>query len=297
MGNNNDSYTIVILPTPTSEPYRFSLRKKVFKYLLGFSFVFVLAFVGFFVQYLLMLDQLAELKDLRKETKTQKIQIQSFLNTIDDLKKQMTRLVEFDRKLRVITDIGPPKDVDLLGMGGPDDVEAPQTDSTLMASIQLNLGDLRNMATQQEKSFQELSEAVQNLQSVWASTPSIWPTSGWLTSGFGSRLSPFTGRVSMHHGIDIAARQDTPIIAPAAGVVSYTGFDSGLGRLIKINHGYGIVTSYGHLSKATVKIGQRIKRGETIGYVGNSGLSTGPHLHYEVNVNNVPVNPMKYILN
>ncbi len=298
MGKNDDSYTIVILPSPTSEPYRFSLSKKTCKYLVGFSSVLLLVLAGFFVQYFLMLSQITELKDLRREAKTQKIQIQSFLTTIDDLKNQMGRLIELDQKLRVITDIGPRKEVGVVGLGGQEEIGLSHSGSSeLMTSIQLDLGDLQAKAIAQEKSFQELTEAVQTRQSLWASTPSIWPTTGWLTSGYGNRVSPFTGRVSKHNGIDIASRQDTPVIAPAAGVVSYTGFDSGLGKLIKVNHGYGIVTYYGHLAKAAVKVGQKIKRGDVIAYVGSTGLSTGPHLHYEVYVNDVPVNPMRYILN
>lgn len=298
MGKTDDSYTVVILPSPTSEPYRFSLSKKTCKYLIGFSSVLILVLAGFFVQYLLMLGQITELKDLRKETKTQKIQIQSFLTSIDDLKNQMNRLIELDQKLRVITDIGPRKEVGVMGLGGQEEVDLSHPDSSnLMTSIQLDLGDLQAKAIAQEKSFQELTEAVQSRQSLWASTPSIWPTTGWLTSGYGNRVSPFTGRVSKHNGIDIASRQDTPVIAPAAGVVSYTGFDSGLGKLIKINHGYGIMTYYGHLAKAAVKVGQKVKRGDVIAYVGSTGLSTGPHLHYEIYVNDVPVNPMRYILN
>lgn len=298
MGKNDDSYTVVILPSPTSEPYRFSLSKKTCKYLIGFSSVLMLVLAGFFVQYSLMLGQITELKDLRREAKTQKIQLQSFLTTIDDLKKQMNRLIELDQKLRVITDIGPRQEVSVIGLGGPEEAGLPHSDSSkLMTSIQLDLGDLQAKVIAQEKSFQALTEAVQSRQSLWASTPSIWPTTGWLTSGFGNRVSPFTGRVSKHNGIDIASRQDTPVIAPAAGVISYTGFDSGLGKLIKVNHGYGIVTYYGHLSKAAVKVGQKIKRGDVIAYVGSTGLSTGPHLHYEIYVNDVPVNPMRYILN
>ncbi|MCG3114786.1 MAG: M23 family metallopeptidase [Candidatus Manganitrophus sp. SA1] len=298
MGKTDDSYTVVILPSPTSEPYRFSLSKKTCKYLIGFSSVLILVLAGFFVQYFLMLGQITELKDLRKETKTQKIQIQSFLTSIDDLKNQMNRLIELDQKLRVITDIGPRKEVGVMGLGGQEEVDLSHPDSSnLMTSIQLDLGDLQAKAIAQEKSFQELTEAVQSRQSLWASTPSIWPTTGWLTSGYGNRVSPFTGRVSKHNGIDIASRQDTPVIAPATGVVSYTGFDSGLGKLIKINHGYGIMTYYGHLAKAAVKVGQKVKRGDVIAYVGSTGLSTGPHLHYEIYVNDVPVNPMRYILN
>ena len=101
----------------------------------------------------------------------------------------------------------------------------------------------------------------------------------------------------MHNGIDVASRRDMPVMAPAGAVVSYEGFDSGLGKMVKLDHGYGMQTVYGHLSKVNVRIGQKVKRGDVIAFVGNTGLSTGPHLHYEVHVNNVPVNPLRYILN
>ncbi|HIE64743.1 MAG TPA: M23 family metallopeptidase [Nitrospiria bacterium] len=217
----------------------------------------------------------------------------------------MTRLVEFDRKLRVITDIGFGQESrSSLGRGGPESGEDPRdamlgSDSMLRttSSIRSDLGELREKSIRQEKSFQELAEAVRSRQALWASTPSVWPTDGWVSSSFGKRISPFTGRFQRHKGIDIAARPGTAIIAPAGGVVSYSRFNGGFGKFLKLNHGYGYVTHYGHLSKASVKVGQKVKRGEIIGYVGNTGLSTGPHLHYEVFVNSIPVDPMKYILN
>lgn len=305
MSKKRDVYTVVILPSPTAEPYRFTLRKTILKALVGFSSVFVILLAVFFARYSLMLDQLSDLKDLRRETKAQKIQIQSFVGTIDALKKQMTRLVEFDRKLRVITDIGLGQEhAGMLGRGGPEggevtDASGVESDSMsrITSSIRSDLGELREKSILQEKSFQELSEAVRSRQSLWASTPSIWPTDGWISSTFGKRISPFTGRLQRHKGIDISARPGTPVIAPAGGVVAYSRFNGGYGKFLKLNHGYGYKTHYGHLSKAAVKVGQRVKRGEIIGYVGNTGLSTGPHLHYEVFVNSIPVNPMKYILN
>lgn len=101
----------------------------------------------------------------------------------------------------------------------------------------------------------------------------------------------------MHKGLDIAARPDTPIISPGDGQIVKAGSNGRFGKMIKIDHGFGMVTRYGHLSKIAVRVGQRVKRGDLIGYVGNSGLSTGPHLHYEVYVNDKPVNPLRYILN
>ncbi|MBN4050015.1 M23 family metallopeptidase [Nitrospira defluvii] len=300
MAQSNDSYTVVIFSgTKTSEPYRLSVRKGAIKLFIGFSVVFSMVLAAFSFQYYLMWGQLEDVTSLRKENKTQKVQIQGFSNTIEDLKNQVVRLVEFDRKLRVMTDIGPPKgSTSAFGIGGSDEQQiASYAALDLSGVIHRDLELLQSHVVQQDKSFQELEEVVHDRQSLWASTPSIWPTSGWLTSSFGKRISPFSGRLANHNGIDIAARPGTPIIAPASGVVTYSKFNGGFGRFLKLNHGYGVVTHYGHLSKVDVKVGQKVKRGDVIAYVGNTGLSTGPHLHYEVSVNKVPINPMTYILN
>lgn len=300
-----ESYTIMVLPNPTAKAHRFSISKKALKIILGLSSVSLVFLIVFLVQYFQALGERWELASLRKETKAQRLQIQAFTVAVNDLKKEMNRLKELDAKLRVITDIGPsPEKSQLLGMGGPEEINLDNPLSLesrrpeeVLHKMEQDVARLQAEAAVQELSFQELTEAMKDRRSLWAATPSIWPVKGWLTSGFGNRLSPFTGDFAMHNGIDIAAHRDTPIVASAAGVVSYEGFDSGLGKVVKVNHGYGIQTMYGHLSKTAVKIGQRVKRGDVIGYIGNTGLSTGPHLHYEVYVHDVPVNPLRYILN
>jgi murein DD-endopeptidase MepM/ murein hydrolase activator NlpD len=299
-----ESYTVMIIPTPTSKAYRFSVSRQALKIVLGTTGVFTLLLFVFIIQYFYMVGDMWELKSLRKETKAQKIQIQTFASNVTDLKIQMARLKDLDAKLRVITDIGPPPQSDqLMGMGGPEErgTAAVYQNGTVreedLKKMDEDLNRLKSDASAQELSFEVLTEAMKDRRSLWASTPSIWPVRGWLTSGFGNRLSPFTGSVAMHNGIDVASQRDTPVVASAGGVVSYEGFDSGLGKVIKLNHGYGMQTIYGHLAKVNVRIGQKVKRGEVIGLVGNTGLSTGPHLHYEVFVNNVPVNPLRYILN
>jgi murein DD-endopeptidase MepM/ murein hydrolase activator NlpD len=125
--------------------------------------------------------------------------------------------------------------------------------------------------------------------------PNLWPVTGRLESPFGARSDPFSGEGAFHRGVDISAPYGHRIVAPADGEVSYASFMSGYGRLIAINHGHGITTRYGHLSAFAVVDGQMVKRGDTIGYIGMSGRSTGPHLHYEVWVHNTPVNPYKYL--
>jgi murein DD-endopeptidase MepM/ murein hydrolase activator NlpD len=128
-----------------------------------------------------------------------------------------------------------------------------------------------------------------------ASAPSLWPVEGRITSPFGARIDPFGGEGAFHKGVDIAVPYGTPILAPADGVVGFADFESGYGRLIAIEHGQGVTTRYGHLSAFAVTEGQHVQRGEVIGYVGLSGRSTGPHVHYEVWVRGTPVNPYKYL--
>jgi len=122
------------------------------------------------------------------------------------------------------------------------------------------------------------------------------PTNGWISSTFGYRVSPFTGRKEFHRGLDIATREGTPIIAPADGVVTYSDQKWLIGNMITIDHGYGMTTLYGHIKELLKNKGERVKRGQVIALVGNTGRSTGPHVHYEVRLNGVPVNPEKYIL-
>ncbi len=127
------------------------------------------------------------------------------------------------------------------------------------------------------------------------SAPDIWPVEGQITGSFGERIDPFNGEGAFHTGVDIGSSYGQPVIAPANGVVQFADFMGGYGRAIILDHGRGITTRYGHLSGFAVVPGQHVRRGDIIGYVGLSGRSTGPHLHYEVRINDVPVNPHKYL--
>ena len=187
------------------------------------------------------------------------------------------------------------------GQAAPADQESPAEGSKgneqeMIASIKQNIDWLTREATIQEQSLEELSVAAENRSSRWAATPSIWPVKGWVTSGFGPRVSPFTEKPAWHDGLDIGAAANAPIQAPAQGRVTVVGFDPKMGNVVKIDHGFGIETLYGHLAKSLVKEGQRVKRGEVVALVGSTGLATGPHLHYMVKVNGQALDPLKYIL-
>src|SRR6267378_532077 len=127
------------------------------------------------------------------------------------------------------------------------------------------------------------------------SAPNLWPVEGPITGSFGERIDPFNGEGAFHSGVDIGSTDGQPVVAPADGMVTFADFLGGYGRAVMIDHGHGVTTRYGHLSSFAVTAGQYIHRGDTIGYVGLSGRSTGPHLHYEVRINDAPVNPYKYL--
>lgn len=143
----------------------------------------------------------------------------------------------------------------------------------------------------------ELDQYLLDKESFLRSTPTLMPANGHLTSNYGPRMSPYAGRIKMHEGLDIGAPIGTSIVAPADGVVTFSGPKPGFGNFVQIDHGYGVETIFGHASSLSVRKGQKVNRGDKIATVGNTGYSTGPHVHYEVRVNGTPVDPLYYVLN
>jgi len=176
------------------------------------------------------------------------------------------------------------------GVGGD---EAPVADR--VSVLQDDARRLGRIAGERERSLEQLLDGLEGKRRHLASTPAIWPAKGWMTSRFGNRISPFTGARQFHGGIDIAGARGTDVIAPARGKVTFAGKRGPLGRSVTIEHGYGIRTTYGHNDELFVKRGQEIERGQVIASLGSSGRSTGPHLHYVVEVSGKAVNPLNYI--
>ena len=188
------------------------------------------------------------------------------------------------------------------GRGGPESRAEPSPRGAsldphgeVLAGTRQGARRLAIRAAAQALSFEDLIEGLEGKRHRLASTPSIWPTEGWVTSGYGYRISPFTGRRVFHAGLDIASDFGTPIVAPARGRVVSAGRKGPLGKTLVIDHGFGLRTSYGHAGEIYVEKGERIERGERIASVGSSGRSTGPHLHYAVEVKGKPVDPQDYI--
>ena len=155
---------------------------------------------------------------------------------------------------------------------------------------------IKGVVNQLELNINKLDQYLLDKASILASTPTILPSNGWITSYFGHRISPYSGGVKMHEGLDVGAPFGTPILAPADGIVTFSGIKAGFGKFVQINHGYGIETIYAHAQKTIAKKGQRVKRGDLLAKVGSTGYSTGPHLHYEVRVNGIAVDPLYFVL-
>jgi len=296
-------FTFMFLPGPNKRVRTFSISKSVLKSVF-LSLVGVLALSIYLIyEYNSVKDKVWELQTVREELMQQKAQVQGFALNMLDYKRQMFLLRDLDTKLRRAVSLGPrDKAQQLLGIGGPNELglqnlaslgEKKQEEALKEMHQELTL--LKGAATKQETSLQMLIEYFEDKRSLFASTPSIWPVRGWVTSPFGFRNSPFTGVQTFHEGMDIAAQTGTPVLAPADGVVIKAGFSSGYGNVIEVSHGYGIKTVYAHNSRLNAKEGQRVKRGDVISFVGDTGSSTGPHLHYEVRLNGLPVNPVKYL--
>ena len=249
-------------------------------------------------------EERKQLKALLQENSCQQSQIEEILTDMGSLRQRLVRLHGVEKKIRIIANLEKPdSEMPLTGMGGPSPEEGMLEDlkqnkkDEITEKIQTELDKLTGFVDKQQAGFNDLESQIQDRKTLLACTPSIKPTKGWVTAGFGYRQSPFTGLREFHRGLDIAARKGTTIISPADGVVVATGTSSSYGNTLKIDHGFGYCTFYAHLDKTKVKRGQQIHRGQVIASVGNTGRTTGPHLHYELHVNGSPVNPMKYILN
>jgi murein DD-endopeptidase MepM/ murein hydrolase activator NlpD len=238
------------------------------------------------------------------EIYTQRRQIQNFADEINTLKSTLVKLDNFEKKIRIIANIEKPADHDsLFGVGGsiPEDLDSQvpleEDHSSLMREMHSQTRQLNLASIHQQNGLESLYNSLEYQRNLLSSTPAIRPAKGWISSGFGYRRSPFTGLREFHKGLDIANHKGTPIIATGDGVVTFTGSKGFMGKVIVIDHGHGMVSRYGHLQKILTKRKQEVKRGDTIALMGNSGRGTGPHLHYEVLLNGIPVNPKKYILN
>ena len=298
-------FTFLIIPEGTERTKRLTISFSVIKMVGMFLMVFVGIFGFLFYEFLHQQYQGHELFRTRKLLMEQNNQIMDFANKIHTLQTKLESLQQFDMKIRILANIENPasEKETTYSIGGPSvDTQGypiPLTGVSkgmLVKKMEMDINDLLSKTSIEEKSLQEVYEGILDKKDLLLATPSIWPVRGFITSGFGWRINPITGGKEFHEGVDIATQLGNPIKSPANGIVTYTGWESGYGNTIIIDHGYGITTLYGHLSRIDVKTGEMIKRGQVIGNIGDTGFSTGPHLHYQVMINGIPVNPMRYLV-
>lgn len=242
-----------------------------------------------------------KIDELTRENKFLTAKIDEFNQSIEGLQGQLADLTDKEKAIRTIFEL---PEIDpgerQLGIGGPnmlpmEEEVVPSRVSAYQSEAQL---DRLLAETKFEKEqFNDVYQALLDKRDDLDHTPSIMPTKGWITRGYGNKRDPFTGEMKLHAGVDISNRIGTPIIATAEGTVVTVGRQrGGLGKMVKIDHGNGYMTVYGHLSEFKVKRGQKVKRGDVIALMGNTGHSTGPHVHYEVFKDGRTVNPLNYVI-
>jgi len=299
------SYSVIIVSDATSTNKEFSVSSKSIKQAV-LAFTFLVSFFGFILfHYLTMTLDKQKMKRLEYDAKEKRQKIGEMSSTIEVLNKRLKNMEIFKERIMVASGMTSPLALREVGSGGPDTSmaggdfsasPAGNPNSLLQKSPLPRTADIRDQAMKIEDSLKSVEKYVnqQNLQ--LAATPAIWPTRGYISGVFGNRIHPFTGRYEFHNAIDIATQLGNKVIAPADGVVLVAETRDYYGKLIIVDHGFGYVTRYGHLSGYNVREGQRVRRYDVIGYVGTSGRSNGPHLHYEVRYYEKPMNPNDFIL-
>jgi len=285
-------FTILIIPEGSHRVRRFALQLSALKWSAAgvvCSLILVLALAVYAVKA--GFDR-HEYEKLRTQARQHQQEMDQLVAKLEDLRKELLVMAQNDAKMRVMNKLTQPEGDTLGGVGGPA-VDVEPLDN--LTSLQQQIDDLRREVDLRRVSQEEVHGYLNDQRSLLGARPTGWPSKGWVTSNFGVRRDPFDGKRRMHEGIDIATRSGVPVLATAAGIVREARSEPGYGKLVVIDHGYGFSTAYGHNSRLLVKVGQRVKRGDMIAAAGSTGRSTGTHVHYEVRVNGLPVNPHKYL--
>lgn len=325
----HERYTLILVTDELSPVRRMQVSRRGIRRAVGAAAAAALVLTVGLVDYVRLRAEAVEVETLREEARLRVGQLSELGAEVGGLSEEVERLRELERKVRVIANLpGAMQEARVPaqpGQGGGDELPGPtvdaseapsepnppsadadedvgaaatpegQMDPAALVRIQERARHLAGQVPTRKLSMLDLLEGLEGKSQKLAATPSIWPTDGYVTSRYGNRISPFTGRIQFHAGLDIAADFGTTVVAPARGRVVFAGMNGALGRMVELDHGYGLRTHYGHLLKANVKQGQTVERGTPIGEVGSTGRSTGPHLHYGVEVNGRNVDPNDYI--
>ena len=312
--------TLIVVPGDATASRTFRIPRFVPKALLMLTLTLLYVAVFFGMDYFDLRKTAERYRELSVEHEGVKSEIRVLVEKLSEVKRALKVVQNYTVRLDELTQIDTSKINTRTGIGPLSDaefnarslnvtaVQPPQAqknevvpagidiDELAFSPVLQQLTDVGNQAQRRTFEMQRLLSKLDKKRSLLSSIPSVYPVKGWVSSGYGYRVSPFTSERTRHRGMDIASAIGTPILAPADGVVIFSGRKENFGNFIMIAHGYGIVTRYGHNAHNLVQPGQKVTRGDQIGTVGASGRTTGPHLHYEVWVNGHPSNPRKFIL-
>ncbi len=317
MAVNSNKYTVCLLPQDGSAPKQFTVHR----WMIWFVVVFLISSVSAGVYLGLDNHKIRQsnfdtvslqftINQQKKEIQRLRDQFGQSAERINKFNETLASLHEFEMKIRLLANLEDAEDASsFLAIGGsfPDELDLSlvrdSKTSALVREMNGQVHELEAISVATERSLDTLIGYLKEKKDVLACTPSIMPLRikegqhWYYSSRFGYRTSPFTGLKEFHKGLDLCASKGTPIMATANGNITFAGKKGGLGKVVVIDHGHGVVTRYAHLNKYHVKRGDKVQRGDMVAEVGNTGRSTGPHLHYEVHLNGVPMNPKRYIVN
>lgn len=289
----HEFYTLILVPHAKARFRKFQVSVRLLKWSGVGAALLALTFVGMTVQYTRASFAMRRLHDLETVNHSLTVKTLEYEQNAARLQAQLKTLQGMVNKLGVMAGLERlPPDPGVGGVGGVSSLEmvAPSRElQTSLKEMQSDVEQLRARSARIEAFYKDRTLLL-------ASTPSVWPARGYLSASFGNRRDPFTGQPDFHPGIDISTPTGAPVHAPADGVVVSAGVRGGYGNAIVVDHGFGLVSRYAHLDRFNVKPGQKLRRGDVLGFVGNTGKSTAPHLHYEVWVNDQAQNPIQYIL-
>ena len=298
-------FTIMIIPHGHEEPYAFRLSQRSVQWAGIALIVLLISSISLVYSLRQTKLQLANYHGLLAENRQQQEHILFLARQTTELQGQLTEIQALDNSIRTMMRLTPAaatstatRPTETLGTERDSRLSLLNRGTSLAATIlrtQQSIEEIKEAIPETEDSLQDLERKVELQRRREAATPSLWPTDGELTSGFGRRRSPFGGSWEHHEGVDIAAARGTSVFAAANGVVRVAGWNGGYGNAVFIDHGFGMSTVYAHLHRINVRVGQQVTKGQQVGLVGSTGRSTAPHLHYEVRVNGQAVNPLRFL--
>jgi len=290
-------FSLIIIPHSRASSRIVTLSEKTIKILFGICGTLFIVLVVFLIDYFSVAGIRLKYRNLVNENIKQKQMIAEYKVSFNKLRDRVDHFKKYAQKLNVMAGLKSPEALKEIGIGnGRNNLSETPAPSNSQNITLKNINNISVKAEGIDKNISTLMKFFEAQSTRLAFTPSIAPARGYLASAFGWRNDPFTGKRTFHFGLDIATQTGNPVVATADGIVVTTKNEKIGGRTIILSHRFGYQTVYCHLSKFLVRSGQRIKRGDIIGLVGRTGKALGPHVHYEVRVNNKEVNPFYYIL-